>query len=78
LVQDFTNTLCINSAKRQSFGIDKNRGLPEPVVFEFDQETATDMTAVPEYVQDIFNYYKHREVFAKNKSFELRRGLDLL
>jgi hypothetical protein len=65
LVQDFTNTLCINSAKRQSFGIDENRGLPEPVIFEFDQETATDMTAVPEYVQDIFNYYKHREVFWK-------------
>jgi hypothetical protein len=29
----------------------------------FDQESVTDMNAVTTYVQDIFNYYKSREVY---------------
>jgi hypothetical protein len=32
-------------------------------VIIFDQESVTDMNAVTTYVQDIFNYYKSREVY---------------
>jgi hypothetical protein len=32
-------------------------------VIIFDQESVNDMNAVATYVQDIFNYYKSREVY---------------
>jgi hypothetical protein len=66
ILQDFSNNLCIDSANRPSLGFNKEepkQPSPPPVVeFEFDKENAKDYMGAPEYVQDIFLYYKYREV----------------
>jgi hypothetical protein len=35
---------------------------PEEMAFQFDREQKKDLTAVSDYVQDIFFYHKYREV----------------
>ena len=49
------------------------RLLPPPGVEDFDKECGIDPNVCSEYANDIFNYYKSREVRIINHTFKNRR-----
>lgn len=72
ILPEFSKALCLDSNKKTSSSAADIRESKESsedqlevqqTLFDFDCEQAKELTAVSEYVMDIFTYYKYRECF---------------